>query len=65
MKIRTLVVALSIASLAGCSGAVEETDDSVRLEGELPKVETGPAPVDLDPATDDDVDIDTPAAGDT
>jgi len=59
------VVALSIACTAlGCSTKVETTDDSTRVEAELPKVEVGSKPVDLNPATDGDVDVDTPAPGD-
>jgi hypothetical protein len=59
-----LSLALAVAAL-GCAGDVETTDDSVHVEAELPKVETGEADVDLDPRTDRDVDIDTPAPGDT
>jgi hypothetical protein len=49
----------------GCTGNVETTDDSVKMEAEVPKVEVGDEAPDLDPATDDDVDIDTPAPGDS
>jgi hypothetical protein len=49
---------------AGCMADVSETPDSTKVEVETPKVEVGEAPVDLDPRTDDDVDIDTPAPGD-
>jgi hypothetical protein len=48
----------------GCTGNVQTTDDSVKVEGEVPKVEVGNAPVDLDPSTDKDIDIDTPVPGD-
>ena len=48
----------------GCSSSVETTEDSTKLEVEVPKIEVGEAPLDLDPSTDDDVDIDTPAPGD-
>jgi hypothetical protein len=57
------VLALGLA-LAGCSAKVETTEDSTRVEAEGPKIEVGDAPVDLDPGTDDDVDVDTPAPGD-
>jgi hypothetical protein len=50
--------------MTGCSGNVETTDDSTRVEADLPKVEVGDRTPDLDPSTDDDVDIDTPAPGD-
>jgi hypothetical protein len=49
---------------AGCTADVSETPDSTKIEVEAPKVDVGDAPVDLDPATDDDIDIDTPAPGD-
>lgn len=48
------------ASLLGCTGDVETTDDSTRLELEVPKVEIGEEDVDLDPATDDDIEVKTP-----
>ena len=48
----------------GCTGNVETTDDSIKMEAEVPKVEIGDEAPDLDPSTDDDVDIDTPAPGD-
>ena len=63
-------VKICLASLAigcsalGCSAKVETTDDSTKIEAEGPKIEVGDQPVDLDPSTDDDVDIDTPAPGD-
>jgi hypothetical protein len=69
MKIlRSALIYLSfsaVALTAGCSAKVETTDDSVKLEAELPKVEVGEKTPDLDPSTDDDVDIDTPAPGDS
>ena len=55
--------ALLMASL-GCTAGVDTTDDSVKMEAEVPKVELGDETPYLDPTTDDDVDIDTPAAGD-
>jgi hypothetical protein len=48
----------------GCRAEVETTDDSVRVGAELPRVERGEQPLDLDPQTDDDLDVDTPAPGD-
>ena len=59
----TMLVALAPFSL-GCTGDVETTDDSTKLELEGPKVEIGEEDPDLDPTTDDDVDIDTPLEGD-
>jgi hypothetical protein len=64
MKCYLILVLLMPFSSPGCSGRVATTEDSVKVEGEVPKVEVGDAPVDLDPRTDDDVDIDTPAPGD-
>ncbi len=52
-------------SLVGCDGSAETTADSTRIEVEVPKVEIGQQPVDLDPLTDGDVDIDTPLKGDS
>jgi hypothetical protein len=66
MKFRScsvLSVALAFAAV-GCSSKVETTEDSTRVEAEGPKVEIGDKPVDLDPSTDDDIDVDTPAPGD-
>jgi hypothetical protein len=53
-----------VASALGCRAEVQTTDDSTRVEVEAPKVEVGDKPVDLDPSTDEDVDVDTPAPGD-
>jgi hypothetical protein len=64
MKTTVSSLALLLALVAGCSADVETTDDSVKVEAELPKVEVGDKAPDLDPRTDDDVDIDTPAPGD-
>lgn len=58
-----LSLVISVAT-TGCRTEVETTDDSVKIETELPKLEIGDEPVDLDPTTDEDVDIDTPAPGD-
>ncbi len=48
----------------GCEGDIESTEDSTKIELEVPKVDLGNEPIDLDPTTDDDVDIDTPLEGD-
>ena len=61
---RVLALGLAI-SMLGCTAKVEPTEDSTRVEVEVPKLEIGEQPADLDPATDEDVDIDTPAPGDT
>lgn len=58
------LVSFGLATL-GCQGDVGTTEDSTRIEAEVPRVETGEEDVDLDPRTDDDVDIDTPLEGDT
>jgi hypothetical protein len=60
-----LVVPAALLVAAGCAGEVSTTDDSTKLEVEGPKLETGEAETDLDPATDNDVDIDTPLDGDS
>jgi hypothetical protein len=59
-----LIAFVALCSAYGCSAKVETTDDSTKVVGEGPKLEVGDKPVDLDPSTDDDVDIDTPAPGD-
>jgi hypothetical protein len=51
-----------LGTAISCTGNVETTDDSTKIE--VPKVEVGDEAPDLDPRTDDDVDIDTPAPGD-
>ncbi|HEX6962703.1 MAG TPA: hypothetical protein VF175_12600 [Lacipirellula sp.] len=58
-----LPLALLLIAL-GCTADVQTTDDSVKVEAEIPKVEVGDETPDLDPSTDDDVDVDTPAPGD-
>jgi hypothetical protein len=61
----TSFVAIAIlCSTVGCSAKVETTDDSTKIEAEGPKLEVGDKPLDMDPSTDEDVDIDTPAPGD-
>jgi hypothetical protein len=60
----SLIGLAALSSAWGCSAKVETTDDSTKVVGEGPKLEVGEKPVDLDPSTDDDVDIDTPAPGD-
>jgi hypothetical protein len=62
-KFGLLSIVLAIAAI-GCSAKVETTEDSTRVEAEGPKIEVGDRPVDLDPSTDADVDVDTPAPGD-
>ena len=57
-------VFLALAAI-GCSAKVSTTDDSTKVDAEVPKVEVGDETPDFDPTTDDDVDIDTPAPGDT
>jgi hypothetical protein len=59
----SVVVALAVCTV-GCTGDVETTDDSIKVEAEVPKVEVGEETPDLDPRTDDDVDVDTPLPGD-
>jgi hypothetical protein len=54
----------AVIAVAGCAAEVQTTDDANRVMVETPKVETGDQPVDLDPSTDDDVDVDTPLPGD-
>jgi hypothetical protein len=65
MRCRLPLVAGLLAALsAGCTAEVSETPDSTKIEVETPEVDVGEAPVDLDPSTDDDIDVDTPAPGD-
>jgi hypothetical protein len=54
-----IVVAASCV-FAGCRAEVKSTKDSVKVESELPKVEVNKTP-DLDPKTDDDVDVKIPS----
>jgi hypothetical protein len=54
-----------IAAISGCTADVETTEDGTKIEIEAPQVEVGDEPVNLDPRTDEDIDIDTPAPGDT
>jgi hypothetical protein len=63
-KIASVLLLLSVLVSAGCTGDVETTDDSTRVQTDLPKVEVGEGRPDLDPRTDDDIDVDTPAPGD-
>ncbi len=56
---------IAFATVVGCDGSTSTTDDSTRLEVEVPKVEIGDEPIDMNPATDDDLDIDTPLEGDS
>ena len=55
---------LSGILISGCTADVQTTEDSNRVTVEMPKVETSGQQPDLDPTTDDDVDIDTPLPGD-
>lgn len=63
-RIAYILFILIAVAVAGCSGNVETTEDSTRIETEVPKVEVGDRKPDLDPRTDDDIDVDTPAPGD-
>jgi hypothetical protein len=63
-KIATVLLMFSALASTGCTGDVETTDDSTRVQTDLPKVEVGEGTPDLDPRTDDDIDVDTPAPGD-
>jgi PBP1b-binding outer membrane lipoprotein LpoB len=56
-----LIILFMALLLIGCRAQVEPTDNSVKVEAELPKVEIKKTP-DLDPRTDDDVDIKTPTS---
>ena len=56
-----LIILFMALLLIGCRAEVEPTDNSVKVEAELPKVEIKKTP-DLDPRTDDDVDIKTPTS---
>jgi len=60
----SMILALGMLCMAGCEARVDTTDDSSRIELEGPKVERGDEDIDLDPTTDDDIDIDTPIEGD-
>jgi hypothetical protein len=48
-----------VVTSAGCRSEVSTTKDSTKVEVEVPKVEVKKTP-DLDPRTDDDVDVKTP-----
>jgi hypothetical protein len=63
IPILAMLALLAVTNL-GCRADVETTEDSTKLELEGPRVETGSRPLDLNPATDDDLDVDTPAPGD-
>jgi hypothetical protein len=65
IKLSSILVAAALLIAPGCAGEVTTTDDSTKLEVEGPKLETGEGETDLDPSTDDDVDIDTPLEGDS
>jgi hypothetical protein len=59
-----LIMMCAALGLVGCRAEVKETPNSVKIETELPKIEVNKTP-DLDPRTDDDVDVKTPATTDT
>lgn len=56
---RYLLAAVMAMTAAGCTAKTKTTEDSTKVEVELPKVEVKKTP-DLDPRTDDDVDVKTP-----
>lgn len=60
----TKLLLCATLACAGCAAEVKTTDDANRVSVDVPKVETGDRPVDLDPGTDDDIDVDTPLPGD-
>lgn len=64
MRFYTVAVFTLLTALLanGCRAKVEPTADSVKIEAEVPKIEIKKTP-DLDPRTDDDVDIKTPGEG--
>ncbi|QDS89147.1 MULTISPECIES: hypothetical protein [Rosistilla] len=62
---QSVAIAPLLLCLCGCDGNVETTDDATRIEAEIPKLEIGDQPLDLQPSTDGDVDIDTPLPGDS
>jgi hypothetical protein len=62
-KVLALFAALCVATL-GCRADVETTPDSTKVEVEGPRVTTGDRPLDLNPETDADSDVDSPAHGD-
>ncbi len=51
--------------IVGCDGDVGTTDDSTRIEVQIPKVDVGNDPIDMDPSTDGDIDMDTSFQGDS
>jgi hypothetical protein len=59
-----LIAVVILSSTVGCSAKVETTEDSTKTTVEGPKIEVGDKPLDADPSTDDDVDVDTPVPGD-
>jgi hypothetical protein len=58
--IRLFLLAVVTFVASGCTGDVQDTPNSKKIEVEVPKVEIKKTP-DLDPRTDDDVDVKTPA----
>jgi hypothetical protein len=64
-RVKICVALVLCGSLVGgCTADVQTTDDANRVTVETPKVETSGQTPDLNPTTDDDVDIDTPLPGD-
>jgi hypothetical protein len=64
-SIRLAVLAFAAAFVAsGCTAETKTTDDSTKIQIDVPKLERGSAPIDLDPRTDKDIDVDTPIKGD-
>jgi hypothetical protein len=59
-----MLACLLVTLALGCTADVTTTDDSHRIEVQTPKIETGDQKPDLDPGTDDDIDVDTPLPGD-
>ena len=61
----SLLSLLLCGAMIGCTDNAETVDEGVGADDGLPRVETSGEPTDLDPTTDDDVDIDTPIEGDS
>jgi hypothetical protein len=52
------MVLAMVGAFVGCRSEVKSTKDSVKVEVDVPKVEVKKTP-DLNPSTDDDVDVKT------
>lgn len=59
-----ILLALALTTF-GCTKDNDATQGTINPEPSLPRVEVGDQPIDMDPKTDGDVDIDTPKPGDT